>query len=819
MNLAKETAALVGACASFVCVAGEIDLSGTWRLSGKDGAGTEMACPITVPGDVQSALLAAGKIADPYFGSNETNVQWVGRREWTISREFVVDETVLGNPSVILRLEDVDTFCTIFVNGTEAGRTDNRFRRWEFDVRRLLRPGVNTIVGRFADAEAEIARRMASYDVTWPAWLNGSVQGINLIRKPQCHGGWDWGITQMSVGFCGTVRMIAGPWRLDYIYTEQHFAKDFARCDLDVIAEITEANGLHAFVTNRVVIDKPRLWWPAGQGEPYLTPWTVDVRGRKLSGRTGLRTIELVADDDEDPVTGARGRSFYFKVNGRRVFMKGANWIPCDAFATRQTPWRYRDLLESALAANMNMIRVWGGGQFEPDFFYDFCDEHGLLVWQDMMFACANYPDDPAFLESVRLETVHQVRRLRNHASIALWCGDNECINPVQNCREARDDRDFYVSCYAKRRALLKKTIAAADPTRCFWPTSPCAGEGDFAGRGDVPHGLGDEHYWGVWHGERDFESFYDVRTRFCSEFGFQSFSSLEVARTFSASVPFDWQADDFQYHQKNRRGNRIIEGTFSRYFKPPKDSPSLLYLSQVQQAFAVKTGVEFWRSLRPWCMGTLYWQLNDNWPVASWSSVEYGGKWKQLHYQARRFYAPVAVAGLPGGRLSAMNDTPTDLNVVLTVDEWRFDGEAPARKHEVSRVLVANAAQTLEPPDWGADSDFSTNGSFFLSFELRGEKALFRNEWLPRRHKDMPLADANVTMKADSFSVTLSTDRPAFFVWVNAEGCPGEFDDNSITLLPGRPRTLTFTPKDPSVTPERFKRALTVMHLKQATL
>ena len=806
--------AMLSVLLSGVCGIGYSDvcLNGGWRLEGADEKGRCVSCPISVPGDVHSALLAAGVIPDPFFGSNETNVIWVGQRDWTIARTFTADASLLGEKSVILRLEDVDTFCTLYLNGHRLGETDNRFRRWEFDVKPYLKDGENTLKGVFADAEKRVSDLRTSSPVVWQdtRWMNGRVPGMCHIRKPQCHSGWDWGICQMVVGFCGDVKLIAGDWRIDYVYTEQHFNKDRSHCDLDVIVELTDADGSRSAVTNRVAINRPRLWWPNGQGEQYLTPWTVEVRGRKISGRTGLREIEFVTDRDwKDKKL---GRSCFFRVNGRDVFMKGANWIPCDAFDSRRTASRYRDLLESSRKANMNMLRVWGGGQFEREEFYDLCDELGILLWHDMMFACSNYPDDEAFFASVREEVKHQVKRLRNHASIALWCGDNECVNSVRLAPVTQDDQEFYVAAYAKRRLMLKRTIAAADPTRRFWPTSPCREEGDFAARDDECHRFGDAHYWRVWFNDYDFEAYRNVHARFCSEFGFQSFSSEEVARTFSAASPLDWQADDFLYHQKAHRGNEKIVDTFPRYFRKPKDTPGVLYLSQVQQALAIKTGVEFWRTLRPWCMGTLYWQLNDNWPVASCSSIEYGGKWKHLHHQARRFYAPVAVVGLPDETVVALNDTPEPVDAEIAVEAWSFDGTRPEKTFRCRRMLRPESVLKLVPKDFAALTFGGTNGFFVLS--LKTERGEFQNEWLPRRPKDCPLADAKIDVVFDGLAVTLTTDRPAFFVWANVEGVRGEFTDNSFTLLPGRPKKLVFENKE-DVSPEAFRRAFTVRHLR----
>ena len=802
----------------------ELDLAGEWRLSGMNGSGAAIECPIAVPGGVHHALYKAGLISDPYFGANETNVLWVGRRDWTVSRTFEVDAFALNAKSAILRLDDVDTFATILVNGKAVGETSNRFRRWEFDVKPYLKAGRNTIEGRFKSAwnvsEAEAARS----DRPYPIYRNGIVEAINHIRKPQCHGGWDWGITQMTAGFCGDVKIVAtDDFRIDGIYSKQEFSADYSHCDLTVFVDVTDMDGAKSTVTNRFAVDTPRLWWPNGMGEQAFHEVTLEVMGRKIKKRIGLRKIELVNEKGIDPETGNPALGFAFRVNGRMLFAKGANWIPCDAFENRQTPERYRDLLESAKAANMNMIRVWGGGQYEKEIFYDLCDELGLLVWQDFMFACGNYPGG-AFLDNVRAEAEYQVRRLRGRTSLALWCGDNECRATWRGswpCVKA--DTNHYHRTYMERIGILRDTVAKLDPSRTFWPGSPANGpEDDMTGRSDAASG--DIHYWGVWHGGQPFRSFGEVSPRFCSEFGFQSYPSRETCLTFCRPEDLRLDSPVFNHHQKNQGGNGRIRETMRRYFRDPVDFDELLYLSQVQQAVAIKTAVELWRSRAPWCMGTLYWQLNDNWPVSSWSSIEYGGKWKHLHYHAKRFFADVAV--LPTENpwnsrkyaLAVVNSAASDVTAELTVEPWAFDGKAPRTDAPADQSL----RQTLTVPAGGVKRlGYRWGDAGFYVFRF-GEA---ENVWFSAPFKDCAIAAAKVTLSnvrerlmdgKNVFELEVSTDYPAFFVWLNATGVRGEFSDNSFMLLPGRPRTITFMPKA-NVSKEKFEQSLSVRHLKSA--
>jgi beta-mannosidase len=823
-----------------------LDLAGVWSVRQADGDGS--AVPLNVPGDVHSALLAAGRIPDPYFGRNELEVQWVGRADWVAERAFDVPAALLAKKSVALRLEHVDTFCEIRINGQKIGETGNRFRRYEFEVKPFLKPGANTVTALFRSAERISEERGAALAYPIPMVDNGIVPHINLIRKPACHGGWDWGIALMATGFAGPVRLIGTDTaRIDYVYTEQKHRP--GACDVTVTAEVTspEGGGTALDVTlggvrasvpvkltpganrvsARVTIDRPALWWPAGAGAQPLYELTVKIGEDALTRKLGLRTVEVVNKPDAGDTSSRPGMSMTFRVNGVDLFCKGANWIPCDGFTERQTPERTRDLLASARDANMNMIRLWGGGQFEEDAFYETCDEFGLLVWHDFMFSCALYPSDRAFLAEIQAELAHQLRRLRDHACIALWCGDNECIGALTWFEPSRKNRDLYLIGYDRLSRVLAEAVEQYDPGRTFWPSSPCAGPGDFA---DAWHddNRGDMHYWTVWHENKNFSAFYSVKPRFCSEFGFQSFSSPEVARTFAAPGQMNPTAPDFEHHQKNRGGNARIMETMARYFRFPEGFDNVLYLSQVQQALAIKTAVETWRRLQPRCMGTLYWQLNDNWPVASWSSLEYGGKWKHLHYHAKRFYAPLAVMMIPADNSTnlefwAVNDYPAPVPAEAAVEVWGFDG----RKLEtvaLAAELAPRSAKLLGKLPVSRFGDETERADRFLEVVLSGTAeggtVKHRNEWFFHPFKRHELGDARVdaipSERGGRWTVTLTTDKPAFFVWANAEGIRGEFSDNSFALFPGRPVTLTFTPKDEAATFDDFAKALTVTHLRK---
>ncbi len=819
----------------------ELSLAGTWTLRESEVADT---IPVEVPGDVHSALLAAGRIPDPYWGDNEKRVQWVGEREWVYERDFEAGDELLNRRSVILEVEHPDTFCEILINGSPAGSTANRFRRYQFDVKPLLRAGRNTITAVFRSSEKIALERGKA--LAHPIRCDYHEDGIgqakphyNLIRKPQCHVGWDWGICLMQIGFPGVVRLIGtDDARIDYAWCDQRH--EDGRCSVTVTVEafapvagrVELAATLGAATTrqqvelsegiNRVsaslVIENPRLWWPNGMGEPFLHDLEIRLGDGTLRRKIGLRTVELVRQPDE------WGTSMMFRVNGTDIFVKGTNWIPADALSARQTPERIGNLLASAQAAHMNMVRLWGGGQFESDFFYDECDRRGLLLWHDFMFACALYPGDNEFLAEVRAEVEHQIKRLRDHACLALWCGDNECFSFPEATRESA----LSVINYDRLSRTLGDAVEELDPGRTFWPSSPLLKPGSYGEwTGDKE---GDMHFWDVWHKSQDFESYHTIRPRFCSEFGFQSFSSPEVARRFCPEDQINPTAPLFEHHQKNIGGNSRILETMTRYFRMPAGVEHTLWLSQLQQALAIKTAIESWRRHRPRCMGSIIWQLNDTWPVASWSSIEHGGKWKQLHYHARRFYAPVAVVAIQETAKSeevelwAVNDHMEPADATVAVEAWTFDGTL-VETIPLAATLEAGSAHHLGtfPIDrfCPAAGDRSRR---FLNLELAAKVGAVterhRNQHFFARYKTCELAGASVSanvtgLPGGDLGVHLESSHPALWVWVNAAEIGGEFDDNSIALLPGRPVDLIFKPEAP-ISPGQLSAALSVTHLRQ---
>lgn len=810
-----------------------IDLTGVWTLKQASG---DQAIPANVPGDNYSALLAAGLVPEPYYGKNEQEVQWVHDRDWKYEREFEVSEKLLKYSSVYLNAEVLDTFAEIRVNGKKVASTRNMFKRHRLEVKRFLVPGINHISILFKSPAKEAEKESAKQPFQVPYSIgNNVVPHLNLVRKVQCHAGWDWGIALLVSGIYGDISLNGvNEVRIEHIYTEQKHGRN--ECEVTACAEIHsfkkqsielefEFSGTVKKIKSKVspgvnliktsfVLDKPELWWPAGYGGQPLYELTVKGRDESISRKIGLRTIEVVQEKDE------LGSSMKFRVNGVDIFCKGANWIPADALPERQTPELYRNLLESAVNANMNMLRVWGGGQYEKEYFYEICDELGLLVWQDMMFACAQYPSTDDFLTNLEEELEYQIKRLKSHASVAIWCGDNECIATVYHQNAGCDNPEKYLLNYYRLSSEREMAAEKYGSEYTFWPSSPSVGPGEFNYAQHNKGDRGDMHYWKVWHGGEPFESFYKVIPRFCSEFGFQSFPSREVFDTFATEKDANVFSPVMEHHQKNNSGNMNIIKMFGRYFRMPDGFDNFLYLSQLQQALAIKTAVEFWRHSRPQCMGTLYWQLNDNWPVASWSSIEYGGKWKQLHYHARRFYAPLASMTIQKDdslEVWTVNDSREAKQVSLKVTAYDFNGCELQSWHFTGR-LAAGSSKKMKSLKL-SQFTFALN-EVFLHIETSNNETMHVNThfFTPYKKCELPVSNiqSRVFQDNNGFRVELSCDKPAFFAVLETPGIKGVFSDNSVTLLPGQKNILFFAPEK-SITVKEFEQALIVKHLSQS--
>jgi len=662
--------------------------------------------PATVPGCVHTDLLRARQIPDPFFGTNELDLQWIEERDWEYRASFKITAALLAESEIDLVAEGLDTVATVYLNGKRVAATDNMFIGHRWAVKKLLHAGANELLIVFSSALRYIRENRTDFIV--PCEFNDPVGSCVRIRKQQCQFGWDWGPRFVTAGIWRALRLEARSVnRLAAVrVTQTHtgsparpavsltLAPELARAEQSVTYWVTLTLNGHVVAESddlSVEIPSPQLWWPAGQGAQPLYDLTVTARdsaGRELgtiTQRLGLRTIVLDRHADQ------WGESFQFLINGRAVFIKGANWIPVNSFVADLTRADYARDLRAAVLANMNCMRLWGGGIYESEDFYDLCDELGLLVWHDFMFACTLYPGDAAFLASVRAEADYQVKRIRHHACLALWCGNNELFQLNEKVlRENPAYRRAYDDVF---HGVLPAALAEHDNVTPYWPTSQWRGDWSHDNTHETGEKRGDTHYWDVWHARQPVKSYEKWALRFCSEFGMQSYASPETQATFAAPGDDNVFGPTMENHQKNRGGNQVILDYVSRRYRFPKSQDDLIYLSQLNQAYCMSTGVEHYRRLMPRCMGAIYWQLNDCWPVASWSSIEFTGRWKALHHIARRFNAPALVsAHVPGDetpiignyrrstanevRLYTVYDAPVSAKGLLRWDLFTLDGD-----------------------------------------------------------------------------------------------------------------------------------------------
>lgn len=639
-------------------------LNGTWQLSA--GHRSLESVDMQIPGTVLSGLLAAGKIKDPFYRTNEDATRALFWKDYVFTRTFDVDEELLAQQHIVLVCEGLDTLAEISINGTFLAKTDNMHRTWKFQTKKLLHPGKNEIqivfrsVLRFIEDYPYEAHKKINYIPC------GSMKGNQLLRKAHSMFGWDWGPQTIDAGIFRDIYLQGySHARIEDIRIHQQHAKNVSVQTSITLSESvpgqklcvelsedgadkplqtklckTNADGVAAV---DFVIENPKLWWPNDYGDQplYIVRTTLlDEDGTSLESitrRIGLRTLTISQEKDE------WGNEFAFCVNGVKIFTRGGNYIPDDCLYTRITEKKLDYILESCRRAHFNCVRVWGGGYYPSDAFYDLCDEKGLIVWQDLMYACNVYDVTDAFAENCRQETYDNVRRLRHHASLGLWCGNNEIESAWDHWGDFQKETPYLRADYIRLfEEVLPKAVQEADGETFYWHSSPSSG-GCFDNPDDANRG--DTHYWDVWHGQKPFTDYRKYFFRFCSEFGFQSFPCAKTVNSFTLEDDRNIFSRVMESHQKNDAANGKMLYYLSENLRYPKDLTHLLYASQVLQSMAIKYGVDHWRRNRGRCMGTLYWQINDDWPAPSWSSIDYFGRWKALHYMAQKFYAPHAVS------------------------------------------------------------------------------------------------------------------------------------------------------------------------------
>lgn len=772
--------------------------------------------PVKAPVSVHTALLQNGMIDDPYYRDNEEKLQWIEREDWEFKTTFDVDPAILEKKHVEMQLSGIDTYAKIFLNDSLIAETDNMFRIWSVDVKKLLNPHGNVLHFYFESP-------LKKTDAAWKA-LGYELPGGQRVmtRKAQYQYGWDWGPRFVGCAINKIPQLLAWDDLLleNVFVTAQSITPELAkmvaryryRSDFTGAVTVMARNGKRKAVEDRkfwegvhedsVTFDvpNPQLWWCNGMGEPHLYDFTIEVKRDvklldKSDIRVGIRTIELVTDKDR------KGETFYFKLNGKPVFAKGANYIPQDVFLDRVSPNKYKKLIDDAAAANMNMLRVWGGGVYEDDVFYQLCDARGILVWQDFMYACAMYPGKGSFLATAAREALQQLERLRQHPCMALWCGNNEDNEawhnwgwqmPFTEAQREQIWRDYQILF----DEVLNTYVGRNSGNVPYWESSPKYGRAN-------PKSLteGDCHYWGVWHDEEPFEIFNKKVPRFMSEYGFQSFPDWHTIESFT--LPEDRQLDSkvMLLHQKHPRGNALIAEYMKRDYRTPKKFEDFVYVSQLLQAEGIRTGIEAHRRNKPYCMGTLYWQLNDVWPVASWSSIDYSGRWKALHYYARDAYSPVAALPYREDdilKIYGVNDRQEAVNVTLRVRTLTFGGQVINDVTQVNTQIKPDSSRMI----WQASvkallSKHKPQSAVTeITLSTPDGKELYRRLYYFEPPKKLSLSRVNVSVKVeqvnDGYQLTLSSNDLAKNVMIQTD-VEGDLSDNYFDLLPGERKTVFF--------------------------
>ncbi len=783
--------------------------------------------PATVPGDVHLDLIANKKIPDPFYRDNEARLQWIQDAAWEYRLSFEVTPALLAHANLDLVFDGLDAASQVYVNGAQVLNADNMFRIWRVPVKDHLHAGKNLLRVVFP-SPIQAAQAVAEKDPWQPRTKTAAK---TYIRKAAYEYGWDWGPRFVTSGIWRPVRLEA--WDkariADFAIHQRDVNREVAHLDAEVDVDASSAgpvsvavqygnSGKPVTLTSKVMVHsghnivdlpieirEPKLWYPAGYGDQPLYNFTAQLStaaglSDERSTKAGLRSVELRRQLDK------WGRSFEFVINGIPVFAKGADVIPFDSFPNRVTEANYRRILQSARDANMNMIRHWGGGYYETDEFYQICDELGIMVWQDFMFGNDWQPGTYAFKQNIEAEAEDQVRRLRNHPSIVLWCGNNEtevALNWGDRAGLPLDVKfQMWQDYLTEFSGILNRVVERLDPQIPYWPSSPSS---DYEPT-SASFVSGDMHDWSVWHGRVPFTEYENHHWRFVSEYGFQSFPEMRTIQSFT--LPEDRTSiftPVMLAHQKNNEGNSIIRDYIAKDYPQPKDFASFLYVSQVLQAEGIKIGAEHFRRSRPETMGSLFWQLNDCWPVASWSSIDYYGRWKALQYYARRFYAPILVSPhVEEGslRVYIVSDKLEAQPATLVVRMMDFDGKVLLEeKHDVSIAPATSKVYLDWPLVKLADSGGADTSRVFVVAELvQGKDTLSRNLVYVAPVKEVHLKPAHLALETTgengSYHVRVSSPVLARSVYLSFGDLDMQVSDNYFDLLPGETRDITVTGK-----------------------
>lgn len=808
------------------------NLNGLWEMKNLCNDTTVSA---NVPGSVYNDLLNAGLIEDPYFRDNEYNALEISSNHYAYQRTFEISDEIIKSDMVYLLCKGLDTLCDIYINDTFVSSTNNMHRTYEFDIKEFLHKGTNSIKIVF-HSPVEYVEKMDDLDHLISS--SCAVRGISHIRKASCMFGWDWGPKLPDMGIWRDIAIVYGnaeritdmyirtrPSGTQYL-VDIELENDIVKNSSDVVNKITitddEGNTVAAESTDgavSLVINNPKLWWPNGYGEQPLYTVTNelyidDTLVDSVTKTIGLREISVNRDKVED------GTKFEFCVNGVSIFVMGADYIIEDNILPRCNKEKTEQLIQDCVEANYNIIRVWGGGLYPEDYFFDLCDKYGLLVWQDFMFANAMYNYDKAFLDNIAHEIEDNIKRLRHHACLAIWCGNNE-IEELWDGRWRRNNWGTPVlkANYIKLFELfIPELVEKYDPDRFYWPSSPSS-YGSF----DDPNGEqhGDMHYWGVWHADEPFTAFRNLYPRMMTEFGLQSFPDYKTIESFTLPEDRNIFSYVMESHQKSRTGNEKIMNYIGMTYRYPKNLEALVYVSQLIQAEGIKYGVEHWRRNRGRCMGSIYWQLNDCWPVASWSSIDSFGRWKALHYVAKRFYAPVMISACEEDTNVSLWMCNERRNKVSGKAVWRLlrNNEvllSEETKMELSplssvKIMEDNFAKYILTPQERRNTILEYQ--FVVDNTVISEGTLC---FVKYKHFDFvnPNLKTKVLEDNGTLKITVSAEHFAKFVRLDLTKTDAVFSDNYFDLIGGEEKTITIKRADNEINLKELTEQLTVTSL-----
>jgi beta-mannosidase len=760
----------------------------------------------TIPGTVHTDLFANQLIPDPFFGANEKQLQWIENENWEYETTFLLSEKEISNENIELEFEGLDTYATVYINGEIVLEADNMFRKWIISAKNHLKKGKNHLKIVFQSAVQKGKEEAEKLSYTLPE------KERVFVRKAQYQFGWDWGPRFVTAGIWKKVQLkfwdSATIENIKYNQVELNDQKAILEFTTEI--RVSEVKTIQVKIneksetfhlkkgTNKVKmhyeISNPKRWWCNGLGFPHQYEFHFSLeQNRKIIDnkelKIGLRTIELVQDKD------TFGTSFYFKLNGKPVFMKGANYIPQDSFIPKQTPSSYYELVQNARKANINMLRVWGGGVYADDEFYNACDANGILVWQDFMFACAMYPGDEQFVENIKHEVIDNVNRLQNHPSIALWCGNNEIDEGWHNWgwqkqfKYSQADSTKIWNDYKKVfHEVIPETLDSllSNEKNLYWPSSPSIGWGKKESLTQ-----GDSHYWGVWWGKEPFEMYKKKVGRFMSEYGFQGMPNMETLKKVLTKEDFNFTSEAFKNHQKHPTGFETINEYMARDFPVPTSMEKYNYVSQLLQAHGMKTAIEAHRLAKPYCMGSLYWQLNDCWPVTSWSTLDYYGNWKAAHYQVKESFAPILLAvteNEDGFSIIGSNDNLEAISGTLAVKLIDFSGKELWSATKECTLDVEKSTNCLQISNAELPKFEKEKTALILEFNSNQKKVVTHHYFV--KPKELQLEKPTIELKiVGETLIELKTNTLAKNVYLQANSA--FFEENYFDLIPGFPKII----------------------------